>query len=308
MANLKNIFNRLNTGKWSSVKKIVIGIAGVVMLIIMSIMLFQIESSEPPIADGVQIMPGRQKPKKDLNYDFIGVDTFKIHNFPQSDKRRIVQPPPNSEPNTTIRKPPRQTPPARRTPAPTTTTPRSTVPRVSGNINKNPNMIVMNNMAENPVKSSQSTGAGIFNGNQATLIKVVLPSRTPVANGSLVEARVIRDSKWGNTVIPKRTKIIGVANLFNRRVHIDCREIILNDRSRSCSGRAYDIKRLEGLPYSPVSTEARRILIDELRDATAGVPVVGRVTNRVQSNNYLNQTVAQLEEGIEFYVMLNSVY
>jgi len=166
-------------------------------------------------------------------------------------------------------------------------------------------MIVTNNLAANPVGGS--TSPTTFTGMQSALIKVVLPDRTPVANGSLVEARVLRDSKWGNVFIPRRTRLIGVATLFNRRVNIDFREIVINKTSRSCSGRAFDLKRLQGLPYSPVNSETKRALLEELRDAISGVPVVGRVANRATLTRDYTQDVSELDEGLEFYVLVNSI-
>jgi hypothetical protein len=130
-----------------------------------------------------------------------------------------------------------------------------------------------------------------------------------VANGSLVEARVMRDAKLGNIYIPKRTKLIGIASLMNLRINIDFQEIYINDSNRACRGRAYDLKRLQGLSYSPVNSEAKRVLLEELRDAVSGVPVLGRVANRATySANYYDQDVSVLDEGLEFYVMIESIY
>lgn len=174
-------------------------------------------------------------------------------------------------------------------------------------VNQNPNMIVTNNLSESAVQSGSTPSP--YTGMQSTLVKVVLPNRTPVANGSIVEARVLRDSKWGNTFIPKRAKLIGTASLMNRRINIDFQEIYISDNSRSCRGRAYDLKRLQGLPYSPVNSEAKRVLLEELRDAVSGVPVLGRVANRATySANYYDQDVSVLDEGLEFYVMIESIY
>ena len=168
-------------------------------------------------------------------------------------------------------------------------------------------MIVTNNFSEGTVQSGDTPST--YTGRQAALLKFVLPNRTPVANGSLVEARLLRDSKWGNIYLPKRTKIIGVASLMNRRVNIDFQEIYISNNSRSCRGRAYDLKQLQGLPYSPVNSEAKRVLLEELRDAVAGVPVLGRVANRATySANYYDQDVSVLDEGSEFYVLIESIH
>ena len=168
-------------------------------------------------------------------------------------------------------------------------------------------MIVMNNMQENQVHSGGFAGGGYGFGSQSALVKVVLADKTPVANGSVVVARVLRDSKWGDINIPRRSKLIGIASLFANRVNIEFREVVINDSSKSCNGRAYDLKQLEGLAYSPANSETKSIIMDELRNATTGVPVVGSVTSRAALSNNLIQEVAELDEGLEFYVLVTSI-
>jgi len=263
----------------------------------------------------VSLIPGESQPKKELDYEFIKFDTIKIPNFAAVEKP-LVEPPrriepviftentnqPKIETGTGMIKKSVNSKPSKIEPI----LPEKSIsfqPRV----NQNPNMIVTNNFAQSPAQSG--TTPSTYTGGQSALLKVVLPNRTPVANGSLVEARILRDTKWGNVFIPKRTKLIGVAALLNRRVNIDFREIIISNVSRSCRGRAYDLKRLQGLPYSPVSSEAKRILLEELRDMVSGVPVVGRAANRATySSNYYDQDVSELDEGLEFYVLIESIY
>jgi hypothetical protein len=48
--------------------------------------------------------------------------------------------------------------------------------------------------------------------------------------------------------------------------------------------------------------------MEELRNATTGVPFVGSITNRATRSGSIIQEVAQLEEGLEFYVLINSIF
>ncbi len=293
----REIMNRMNFSEWPRRKKLVVGAACALMLLIclIAVSIMQLSQEEP--LDQVTLMPNATPEPKDLEYDFIKVDTIAITNFPRNEAPQpIAEKPATREPErkrkTTVFRPQKKSAPAPKTTA-----------KAPMRVNKNPNMIVHNTIG----KSDGSPDASALASEQATLVKVVLPDRTPVANGSLVEARVVRDAQWGELTIPRRTRMIGIASMFNRRVNIDFRQIILEDDNRSLSGRAYDLKRLQGLPYSPVNSETRRILLDELRDATLGVPIVGRVAQRSTLSNNLNQDVSELEEGLEFYVLINSI-
>lgn len=307
---VKQFVGRLGIDKWPGRKKIIIGIAGFIMLfaILFAVSFYQVtsESGSPK----VNLLPRDKKPAKDLSYDFIKLDTLSMPTFPRAEKpqepgpkvannyeppKEPVEPEKKSKPTST---PSQQTPP----PASFTHSPSPV------SVNKNPNMIVMNNMQENQVHKSGLSGGRFGYGSQSALVKVVLPDKIPVANGSVVVARVLRDSKWGDIDIPRRSKLVGIASLFSNRVNIEFREIVINDSSRSCNGRAYDLKQLEGLAYSPVSSETQKILMDELRNATTGIPVVGSVTNRAASSSNFIQEVAELDEGLEFYVLITSIH
>jgi hypothetical protein len=303
----KDFLDRLGIDRWPRRKKIIIGVAGFVtlFLILFTISLYQVSSdSDKP---RVNLLPRKKKPAKDLTYDFIKLDTLKIPPFSRT------EPPPEPEPSPDrIYQAPQEPKKPKKKSTRPATPPQTVAPRTSpgfpsapATANKNPNMIVMNNMNENQVSSGYLGGRL---GGQSALVKVVLPDKIPVANGSVVQARVIRDSKWGDVNIPKRTKLRGIASLFNDRVTVEFREIIINDSSRTCSGRAYDLKQMEGLAYSPVSNETQEILMEELRNATTGVPFVGSITNRATRSGSIIQEVAQLEEGLEFYVLINSIF
>jgi hypothetical protein len=315
MGKFSELFERLKITGWTKIKKIVFLAAAIISILLFVIIVSNKQANKKPSFSKVNLIPNQTKSKPELNYEFIKFDTIKIPNFAPVEKP-MVEPPRKIEPvlfteNTdqpkkitgTVKKPVNSKS-AKIEPI-LPEKPISFEPRG----NQSPNMIVTNNLAQNQVQSGSGSSTPTFTGMQTALLKVVLTNRTPVANGSLVEARILRDAKWGNVFIPKRTKLIGVAALFNRRVNIDFREILINDVSRSCRGRAYDLKRLQGLTYSPVNSEARRVLLEELRDAVSGVPVLGRVANRATySSNYYDQDVSVLDEGLEFYVMIESIY
>ncbi len=315
MGRFSEVLERLRAMNLSRVKQVVFVVAAFIMIMLIIVVVSNKGPAKKTPYTKVTILPTTEKPKKELDYEFIKFDTIKIPNFTQV-SQPVTEPPRQIEPivfsenidqpkvtSGTVKKPTNLN--SIKIEA---TSPEPAISFQSRAVNQNPNMIVTNNLAEGAVQNG-STPSISYAGLQSTLVKVVLPNRTPVANGSLVEARVLRDSKWGNVFIPKRTKIIGIASLMNRRVNIDFQEIYISDNSRSCRGRAYDLKRLQGLPYSPVNSEAKRILLEELRDAVSGVPVLGRVANRATySTNYYDQDVSVLDEGLEFYVLIESVY
>ncbi len=315
MGRFSDRFEQLRNIKLPRMKPLVMGgLAFVVVLLVMVIISTKGPSKKPTVRK-VNLVPTEARPRSrpTLDYEFIKFDSIKIPHFPPAEQpvaatpaiepvsfQQPIEPP--RQANSSVRA-------TNRNEAARFETSRSE-PIISfepKTISQNPNMIVTNNLAQ--VAGTSGSGPAVFTGLQAALIKVILPNRTPVANGSLVEARVVRDSKWGNVVIPKRTKLLGIASLMNLRVHIDFQEIYLNGTSHSCRGRAYDLKRLQGLAYSPVSSEAKRVLLEELRDAVAGVPVLGRVANRAAySANYYDQEASVLDEGLEFYVLIESIY
>lgn len=308
---VKQFVDQLGIDKWPTRKKIIIGIAGFIMLftILFAVSFYQVtsESDSPK----VNLLPRDKKPAKDLSYDFIKLDTLSMPTFPRAEEPQKTAPmvDNNYEPRKELPVEPKNKSKPVSTPSQPTPPPASfnySPPQAS--VNKNPNMIVMNNMQENQVHKSGIAGGGFGYGSQSALIKVVLADKTPVASGSVVIARVLKDSKWGDINIPRRAKLVGIASLFSGRVNIDFREIVINDSSKSCNGRAYDLKQLEGLAYSQVNSETQQILKEELRNATTGIPVVGSVTSRVASPGNFTQEVAQLDEGLEFYVLITSIF
>jgi hypothetical protein len=315
MGRFSEVLERLKGMNLSRVKQVVFVVTAFIMIMLIIVIVSNKGSAKKTPYTKVTILPTMDKPKKELDYEFIKFDTIKMPNFDPVEQP-IAEPPRQIDPvvfTENIDQPKVTSGTVKKSANSNSTEVESTSPEPaisfqSRAVNQNPNMIVTNNLAEGAVQNG-STPSSSYAGLQSTLVKVVLPNRTPVANGSLVEARVLRDSKWGNVFIPKRTKIIGVASLMNRRVTIDFQEIYISDNSRSCRGRAFDSKRLLGLSYSPVNSEAKRVALEELRDAVSGVPVLGRVADRATySTDYYDQDVSVLDEGLEFYVLIESVY
>jgi hypothetical protein len=144
-------------------------------------------------------------------------------------------------------------------------------------------------------------------GAQTVRIKVILPQKTPVMNGSLVEARVMRDERLGKFEIPRRSQLLGFCTLQNNRVQIEFRELRIKDVSHTCSGRAYDLKLLPGIPYLPLDAKAKQAIVDELKSAASGVPVLGRYLNQQEINPFTDE-ITTLEEGLEFYALVSSIF
>ncbi|MEK7728414.1 MAG: hypothetical protein AAB354_08365, partial [candidate division KSB1 bacterium] len=168
-------------------------------------------------------------------------------------------------------------------------------------VDRNPNMIVYSSLASNQV------AGGSVLGLQSALLKVILPEKTAVTNNSLVEARVMAETSLGGVNIPRRAQLIGTASLQNSRVEITFREIRINGVTHSCSGRAFDLKKLPGLPYTPLDAATRKVVLDELRSAASAIPIVGRYANQTEINPF-NEEVARLEEGQEFYVQITNIF
>jgi hypothetical protein len=314
MGRFSELLERLRITRLPKIKKVVFGGAAFISILLIIVIISNNGAAKKTPYTKVSILPTEAKPKKELDYEFIKFDTIKIPNFAPIE-RQVVEPPRKIEPvlfteNTSQPRTETGTIKKTATVKPTKTEPVTSEKPISfqpRSVNQNPNMIVTNNLSGGTVQSGGTPST--YTGRQSTLIKVVLPKRTPVANGSLVEARVLRDSRWGNLYIPRRARIMGIASLMNRRVNIDFQEIDISGNSQSCQGRAYDLKNLRGLPYSPVNSEAKRVLLEELRDAVSGVPVLGRVANRATyTANYYDQDVSVLDEGLEFYVLIESIY
>lgn len=240
-------------------------------------------------------------PQPKLDYNMVKLDTFALGDYY---KPKDVQPSlaaRTSEERSSASQP--RTESVRRQPegeAQVTSTPRY-FSSSNSVVDRNPNMIVHSTLASNQV-----TGGSVL-GLQSTLLKVILPEKTAVTNNSLVEARVMTEASLGGINIPRRSQLIGTASLQNSRVEINFREIRINGVTRTCSGRAYDLKKLPGLPYTPLDAATRKVVLDELRSAASALPLVGRYANQTDINPF-NEEVARLEEGQEFYVQITNIF
>lgn len=168
-------------------------------------------------------------------------------------------------------------------------------------------MIVLNKLGQASASAASPYAGSGFSGLQSVRLKVILPQKTPVTNGSLVEARVIKAAKFGNLEIPRRARLLGLTRLQNNRIQIDFREIRINGRTYSCSGRAFDLKFLPGIQYNPLPARARQVLLEELKSSASGVPVLGRLINRPDFNPVTDEITA-LDEGQEFYALITSIF
>jgi len=182
--------------------------------------------------------------------------------------------------------------------------PPSSAPARIGGTSDGGSMIVVSSLNN---QSPSSSAIGSFGGLQTIRLKVILPDRTPVTNGSLLEARVMKDETWNSIAIPRRSVLFGICNLQNNRVQIDFREIRLDGVTYTCSGRAYDLKSLPGLPYLPLGAKAKQVVVEELKSAAAGVPIVGRYLNQSDVNPF-NEEVTTLDEGLEFYAVIANIF
>jgi hypothetical protein len=264
--------------------------------------------SNPFVAQPVQ-------PKRDLDYKIIKVDSIPYNNLAIQGAQKQSEPasqlsPQQTRQKTTASSTGTQTQRQRSQPKRTTgvAPSRSTVrqpARVSG---ANSNMIVLDKSRQ---QKQQTTSGGNFSpgiaGLQTVRLKLILLEKTPVTNGSLVEARVMDDARYRNLQIPRRSNILGIARLQNNRVEIDFREIRIEGRTYTCSGRAYDLKNLPGIRYNPLNINAKQALIDEFKSAASGVPVVGRIINRPNFNPITDE-ITTLDEGLEFYALLTNIF
>lgn len=242
-------------------------------------------------------------PQPKLDYNMVKLDTFALGDYykPKEETPAIASRVRDREERATA--PQTRTESTRRQPQgepEVTSTPRY-FSSSNNVVDRNPNMIVYSSLASNQV-----TGGSVL-GLQSTLLKVILPEKTAVTNNSLVEARVMTEAALGGINIPRRAQLIGTASLQNSRVEITFREIRINGVTHSCSGRAFDLKKLPGLAYTPLDAATRKVVLDELRSAASAIPIVGRYANQTEINPF-NEEVARLEEGQEFYVQITNIF
>ncbi len=285
--------------------RVVIGLsAALFALFAFTVMLVARQNAKPKQMDS----PFAHHPslsRQKLDYNIVHLDTISLGDHLKR-QEEVMAPPvaespaviaPSSQPGKGTRR-------ASESPAEYPASPRLTSAGDPAG-DRNLNMIVYSSMGA----ANQVAGGGTL-GVQTVLLKVTLTDKISVSNNSLVEARVLNEASLGTTVIPRRAKLSGVASLQGSRVFIDFREIRIEGVARSCNGRAYDMKRQLGLPYPAVQAaqaSASKAVVDELKSAASGIPVVGRYANQTNTNS-LTEDVARFDEGFEFYVQLNSVF
>ena len=99
----------------------------------------------------------------------------------------------------------------------------------------------------------------------------------------------------------------GIATIRRSRVNIRFMEIKIHGESHRCTGEAYDLKLVPGLPYNALSESTKKALFDELRSAAWSVPFIGRVVNQ-PGFDPLSTEMTSLDEGTEFYAVINSIF
>ncbi len=246
-------------------------------------------------------------PQQKLDYDIVKLDTFSLGDYykpapepslspvaPAPQTERAVSARPQREP--TAQAPVEEVRSAASAPAAASFPSAPVTVPGSGR-----SMIVHSSLGSNEFSTSNVLGL------QSALLKVMLPDKTPVTNNSLVLARVIGEGQWGSIEIPRRAQLLGVATLQNSRVEIQFREIRINGVTRTCTGRAYDLKRLPGIPYTPLDDKTRKVVLDELRSIASGIPIVGRYAADQEVTPF-NQEVTTLEEGLEFYAQITNIF
>ena len=302
--NLDKILFETKNGQRRVQPRVVIGLsAALFALFAFTVVMVARQNAKPkqvdsPFANRSSL--SRQK----LDYNIVQLDTISLGDHLKT-QEPVTSPPIISE--SPVVKTTKSPPSARRateSPAAAPASPRLTSAGEAV-ADRNPNMIVFSSMGG----SSQIAGGSTL-GVQSALVKVTLTDKISVSNNSLVEVRVLNEAYLGTTLIPRRARLSGAASLQGSRVYIDFREIRIDGASRSCNGRAYDMKKQLGLPYAvaqAAQASASKAVVDELKGAASGIPVVGRYANQTNTNS-LTEEVARFDEGYEFYVQINSVF
>jgi hypothetical protein len=293
------VYDVINGRKRSKPQMLMLGILAAFVIFIFFILFTRQQTASNRQKPGPFAMQ-KTPPPRSLDYQIVRVDTipFSRPNLPSGS---VVSAPTQAAPSSVSPPERHATAPARDYVAPPPNS--SPTPYFPSSSNGGGDMIVVNSLNQ-----QQSAGTiGGYAGLHSVRVKVILSEKTPVTNGSLVEARVMKDEVWGDFSIPRRATLLGVCNLQSNRVQIDFRELRIQGATYTCSGRAYDLKSLPGIAYSPLDAKAKQIVVEELKSAAAGVPIVGRYLNQSDVNPF-NEEVATLEDGLEFYALITSIF
>ncbi|NLT49447.1 MAG: conjugative transposon protein TraM [Ignavibacteria bacterium] len=152
-----------------------------------------------------------------------------------------------------------------------------------------------------PQKDGFNSFSNSNNVNSANneVIKAVVHSKQKVLNNTPVKFRITQDVMINGTLIPEGTFISGKASLFNDRVKVDFKSIVLDGKMVPFEYSAYDPDGWEGiLVPGLVVNEAAKDLINQTTSNTSAritVPIVGSVAlNTAQKeNNKATATLAQ---------------
>jgi hypothetical protein len=288
------VYSMINGRKRLKPQMIMIGIIALLAVFVFFFLFAQRQTAQSSRKPGPVVMH-KAPPQKALDYQIVRVDTI-----PFSHPTLPVAP--ASSPQTYS---PSERRASTRSGREYVAPPPSSAPVRIGAIGDGGSMIVVSSLSQPP--GANTTSFGGLTGLQTLRLKVILPDRTPVTNGSLLEARVMKDETWNNIAIPRRSVLLGICNLQNNRVQVDFREIRLDGVTYTCSGRAYDLKSLPGIPYLPLGAKAKQVVVEELKSAAAGVPIVGRYLNQSDVNPF-NEEVTTLDEGLEFYALIANIF
>jgi hypothetical protein len=294
------IYDIINGRKRSKPQMLMLGILAAFVIFIFFILFTRQETAPSRKKPGPFAM--QKTPPRSLDYQIVKVDTIPFSRPALPSGTVASSPSPTRTEQRAVSQPERSAAaPAREYVAPPPSS--SSAPYFPSSSGGGGDMIVVSSLNQQQPAGSFGGYAGL----QSVRLKVILPEKTPVTNGSLVEARVMKDEVWGNFTIPRRATLLGTCNLQNNRVQIEFRELRIQGTSYTCSGRAYDLKSLPGIAYSPLDAKARQIVVEELKSAAAGVPIVGRYLNQPDVNPF-NEEVATLEDGLEFYALITNIF
>lgn len=289
------VYNLINGRGRPKPQLLILGVVALFAVFIFFFIFAQRQSAQGTKKPGPFVMH-KAPPPKDLDYQIVKIDTIP---FSHPTMPAPVAPSTSGSQRTMVT--------AERSPAVSAreyiAPPPSATPLHLGGTGDGGSMIVVSTLNQ----QSPTNTMGSLTGLHTVRLKVILPDRTPVTNGSILEARVMKDEVWGNISIPRRTSLLGTCSLQNNRVQIEFREIRIQGATYTCSGRAYDLKSLPGISYLPLDAKAKQIVVEELKSAASGVPIVGRYLNQSDVNPF-NEEVTTLDEGLEFYALVTNIF
>lgn len=299
--NITNFLYEIKDGQ-RRIKPQIIMMGGVLAFagFVLFFLLIQRQTAPSNKTPGPFITP-QTMPQRNLDYQIVKVDTlpFSYSTAPSAASSPSTPVLPPASPSLTPQ-PERSTRSVARAPA---SPPRTSTVSPRTSYSQSDNMIVVSSL-----EPRQGTAVlDGYSGSQLVRLKVFVPQKTPVMNGSVIEVRVMKDDRYGTIEIPRRSQLVGFCSLRNNRVQIEFRELKVRDTTYRCRGNAYDLKQLPGLAYLPLDNEAKKAVWDEVKSTAAGIPVVGRYLNQPNVDPFTEE-VTTLDEGLEFYVLVEQIF